>query len=120
MHLLVWMQVCQPTVMERLLVIAAQFGYATFYTAVYVLHPRLAHRLVGYLEEEAFEQYTLLLRAIDNKWIPNMEAPEIAKKYWNLAPDATLRDVCLVVRSDEAAHRDYNHELANKIKMGIH
>lgn len=31
----------------------------------------------------------------------NMPAPELAMKYWRLAPGATMRDVLLVVRADE-------------------
>jgi ubiquinol oxidase len=36
----------------------------------------------------------------------------IAKHYWGLADDATLRDVVLIVRADEAHHRDVNHGFA--------
>lgn len=38
-----------------------------------------------------------------------------AKRYWNLPQDATLRDVVVVVRADEAHHRDVNHGFANEI-----
>lgn len=119
MHLLTWMQVTKPNFLERLLVIAAQIGYTTFYTFCYVLSPRFSHRMVGYLEEEAVSAYTQFLEAIDNGSIPNVEAPEIAKKYWNLPPNATLRDVVLVVRADECMHRDYNHKLALKSKANV-
>lgn len=43
----------------------------------------------------------------------NEPAPEIAKDYWRLAPDATLLDVIYAVRSDESTHRFVNHSLAN-------
>jgi ubiquinol oxidase len=43
----------------------------------------------------------------------NMDAPEIAKDYWRLAPDAKLLDVMYAVRSDESTHRFVNHSLAN-------
>ncbi|WP_411289026.1 alternative oxidase [Phenylobacterium sp.] len=39
----------------------------------------------------------------------------IARHYWKLADDATLRDVVLVVRADEAHHRDVNHGFASKL-----
>ena len=109
----------QPSLIERLLVIAAQITYTTFYTFAYIVSPRFAHRLVGYLEEEAVDAYTAFLKAIDAGDIPNSKAPEIAIKYWNLSPDATLRYVVLVVRADECMHRDYNHELSKKSKAGI-
>lgn len=44
-----------------------------------------------------------------------MPAPEVAKRYWGLPDDATLRDVVLVVRADEAHHRDVNHGYANEL-----
>ena len=43
------------------------------------------------------------------------QAPEIAKRYWNLPDTATLRDVVLVVRADEAHHRDVNHGFASEL-----
>ncbi len=45
-----------------------------------------------------------------------MPAPKIAIDYWKLAPDARLRDVVLVIRDDEAGHRDVNHGFADELK----
>ena len=56
--------------------------------------------------------YTEYLREIDNGTLPNIAAPKIAIDYWNLSPDATLRDVVIAVREDEANHRDVNHQFA--------
>lgn len=42
-----------------------------------------------------------------------MPAPEIAIDYWHLPANATLRDVIIAVRKDEAGHRDANHQFAN-------
>jgi ubiquinol oxidase len=42
-------------------------------------------------------------------------APEIARRYWGLPEDSTLRDVVLVVRADEAHHRDVNHGFASEL-----
>lgn len=36
-------------------------------------------------------------------------------EYYNLQPTATIRDVVLAVRADEALHRDANHFLSNRI-----
>jgi ubiquinol oxidase len=71
--------------------------------------------VVGYFEEEAVISYTHYLAEIDEGRSPNVPAPEIAKRYWGLADDATLRDVVLVVRADEAHHRDVNHGYANEL-----
>jgi ubiquinol oxidase len=74
-----------------------------------------AHRVVGYFEEEAVISYTHYLAEIDEGRSPNVSAPAIARRYWVLPDDATLRDVVLVVRADEAHHRDVNHGFANEI-----
>lgn len=49
------------------------------------------------------------LEAIDSGKIENTAAPAIAIDYWKLPKDATLRDVVIAVRADEAHHRDVNH-----------
>lgn len=45
------------------------------------------------------------------KW-SNMAAPAIAIKYWKLPNNATMRDVLLNVRADEACHSHVNHKFA--------
>ena len=42
-------------------------------------------------------------------------APKSAIEYWNLSSDATLRDVVIAVRADEARHRDTNHSFADEL-----
>ena len=80
----------------------------------YVLwHSTLTSHL-GYLEEEAVHTYSEMLKDIDSGCIPNVPAPKIAIDYWGLPADATLRDVVLVVRADEADHRLLNHHLSNR------
>ena len=76
---------------------------------------KTAHRVVGYFEEEAVISYTHYLAEIDEGRSPNVPAPEIARHYWQLPDTATLRDVVLVVRADEAHHRDVNHGFANEL-----
>jgi ubiquinol oxidase len=105
MHLLIWMQVTKPTALEKALVVLAQSVYGLAYTAMYLLRPQVAHRFVGYLEEEAVAAYTAYLKAIETGALKNGPAPEIAKKYYRLPDDATLRDVILYVRIDECMHR---------------
>jgi hypothetical protein len=43
----------------------------------------------------------------------NEPAPDIARDYWRLKPDAKMLDVMYAVRSDETTHRFVNHSLAN-------
>jgi ubiquinol oxidase len=80
----------------------------------------VAHRIVGYLEEEAVVSYTQYLEEIDAGRVENVPAPQLAKDYWNLPDDARLREVVIVIRADEAEHRDTNHHFANQIAAGDH
>jgi ubiquinol oxidase len=115
MHLMTFIAVCQPTAFERFVVVAAQWVFYLFFFGLYLVSPKTAHRVVGYFEEEAVTSYTHYLREIDEGRSANVAAPDIARRYWNLPADATLRDVVLVVRADEAHHRDVNHAFANEI-----
>ncbi|CAI5466346.1 unnamed protein product [Closterium sp. Yama58-4] len=118
MHLMTFMQVSKPTWFERGLIFTVQSGFAAVYGLVYLLSPRIAHRIVGYLEEEAVHSYTQYLKEIDEGRIANVPAPQIAIDYWQLPKDATLYDVVLSVRADEAHHRDVNHYAATIIRAG--
>lgn len=115
MHLMTFVEVAQPTLFERLVILAVQWAFYVGFFALYLISPRTAHRVVGYFEEEAVLSYTHYLREIDEGRSPNVPAPAIALKYWDLPQDATLRDVVLVVRADEAHHRDVNHGFANEL-----
>ena len=59
--------------------------------------------------------YTHYLAELDAGKTPNLPAPQLAIDYWNLPVDAMLRDVVIVVRADEAGHRDRNHEMADEM-----
>nr|AGZ61934.1 mitochondrial alternative oxidase 1a [Nicotiana benthamiana] len=109
MHLMTFMEVAKPNWYERALVFAVQGVFFNAYFVTYLLSPKLAHRIVGYLEEEAIHSYTEFLKELDKGNIENVPAPAIAIDYWRLPKDSTLRDVVLVVRADEAHHRDVNH-----------
>jgi ubiquinol oxidase len=115
MHLMTFIEICRPTLFERLVVITAQWVFYMFFFGLYLVAPKTAHRLVGYFEEEAVISYTHYLKEIDDGRSPNVPAPQIALRYWNLPADATLRDVVEVVRADEAHHRDVNHAFANEL-----
>ncbi|HET9811743.1 MAG TPA: alternative oxidase [Sphingomicrobium sp.] len=115
MHLMTFIEVAKPTLFERLVIMGVQWVFYLGFFALYLISSRTAHRIVGYFEEEAVLSYTLYLKEIDEGRSANVPAPEIAKRYWNLPDSATLRDVVLVVRADEAHHRDVNHGFANEL-----
>ena len=118
MHLMTFIHIAQPNRLERLVIMLAQAIFYNVFFFTYLLAPKVAHRIVGYLEEEAVVSYTQYLLEIDAGHQENIPAPQIAIDYWKLDPDATLRDVVIAVRADEAHHRDTNHDFANQITEG--
>ena len=115
MHLMTFIEVAKPSLFERLVVLMAQWIFYISFFVVYLVSSKTAHRVVGYFEEEAVISYTHYLAELDEGRSPNVPAPEIAKRYWKLPENATLRDVVLVVRADEAHHRDVNHGFASEL-----
>ncbi|KGM86333.1 alternative oxidase [Roseovarius mucosus DSM 17069] len=120
MHLMTFVHIAQPSRGERWLIMIAQAIFYNVFFFTYLLAPRTAHRIVGYLEEEAVVSYTHYLAEIDAGRQDNVPAPQIAIDYWALPSEARLRDVVIAVRADEAHHRDTNHGFANQIMEGRH
>jgi ubiquinol oxidase len=115
MHLMTFIEVAKPTLFERLVILGVQWVFYLGFFALYLISSKTAHRVVGYFEEEAVLSYTHYLKEIDEGRSKNVPAPEIARRYWGLPESATLRDVVLVVRADEAHHRDVNHGFASEL-----
>jgi ubiquinol oxidase len=115
MHLMTFIEIAKPTWFERMVILLVQGVFLIGFSLLYLVSSRTAHRVVGYFEEEAVISYSLYLKEIDEGRSPNVPAPAIAKHYWKMADDATLRDVVLLVRDDEAHHRDINHGYASKL-----
>jgi ubiquinol oxidase len=75
-------------------------------TGILYFQPLLAYRTIKHLAGENDGTYA------------NVPAPKVALDYWKLPADARLRDVILVVRADEADHRDLNHRFADELSAG--
>lgn len=118
MHLMTFIQVAQPSLLERGLIMIAQAIFYNFYFFLYLFAPKTAHRVVAYFEEEAVISYTHYLQEIDAGRLENVPAPRIAIEYWDLPATARLRDVVIAVRADEAGHRDRNHYFADTLIAG--
>lgn len=118
MHLMTFIKIAEPSRFERFLILMGQGVFFNLYFLLYLFAPRVAHRVVGYLEEEAVISYTQYLEKVDAGVIENVPAPQLAIDYWSLGADARLRDVIIAVRADEAGHRDKNHEFADALKAG--
>lgn len=115
MHLMTFVQIVRPKQWERLLVLLAQVVFYNLYFLFYLFFPSAAHRVAGYLEEEAVRSYTEYLAGVDEGTYVNVPAPKIAIDYWKLDPNARLREVIVAIRDDESRHRDVNHDLADKL-----
>ncbi len=116
MHLMTFIEIARPNLLERALVLIAQAAFFTFFLVLYVASARTVHRLVGYFEEQAVISYTQYLREIDAGRVENVPAPRIAIDYWQLPENARLREVVVAVRADEAGHRDVNHGFADQLR----
>ncbi|ROW13959.1 hypothetical protein VPNG_04057 [Cytospora leucostoma] len=119
MHLLTFMQMCEPGWFMKTMILLAQGVYFNAMFFAYLISPKISHRFVGYLEEEAVHTYTRCVRELEAgclpKWTdPKFKIPEFAIKYWHM-PEGhrTMKDLILYIRADEASHRGVNHTLGN-------
>lgn len=118
MHLLVIMREFDAGIFIRISVIAAQLILVSVLTISYIAYPSAVHRFVGYLEETAVSTYSSVIKKMElpgtklqQAW-SNLDAPDIAKCYWNLNKNSKWIDVLQMILADEAHHRDINHTLA--------
>jgi ubiquinol oxidase len=118
MHLMTFAAIARPVWWERALIVVAQATFFGGYLIVYVAAPGFAHRLVGYLEEQAIISYTDYLAELAATGGGDRPAPAVALKYWDLPDHATLRDVITIIRDEECHHRDVNHELSDQVASG--
>jgi hypothetical protein len=116
MHLLTFLKLKEPGPFFRLSVTASQVVFWNAFFFTYLVAPKVCHRFVGYIEEEAVHTYTSVLDDIDAGKLPlftNLDAPDLGKNYWKLSPDAKFRELILAIRADEANHRAVNHTFAD-------
>ena len=113
MHLMIFIDIAQPTWLERWIVLLAHFVFIIFYTILYIFFPKTAHRMIHYFEEEAVVSYTNYLHMISSGQTEDVPAPQIAIEYYGLQGDARLSDVIVKVREDEKHHAkvNYNYSL---------
>ena len=114
-HLMTFREIAEPNLLDRLFIRTAQISFFGIYTVVYALSPATAHRMIGYIEEEAIHSYTHFIDEVEAGNIPNVPAPKLAIQYWNLDEKAKLKDLLFAIRDDEMEHRDVNHNFADQI-----
>jgi len=117
MHLMFFIEVAQPSWIERVLILVAQVVFWHFYFLMYVFFPRTAHKMIAYFEEEAVRSYTDYLSRIDSGEIENAPCPKLAIDYYGLPQNARLRELVECVRADEQKHSEVNHRLSDDIKQ---
>ena len=115
MHLMFFIEIAKPNTFERLLVIAAQGVFMTFYLFMYSFFPKTSHRMIGYFEDEAVKSYTEYLELVENGSVMNTRAPKIAIDYYSLSGEARLSDLIRSVRADEMHHSEVNHSYADSL-----
>ena len=113
MHLMFFIEIAQPNIFERLLVLLAQFIFMIFYAVLYAIDFKTAHRMIGYFEEEAVKSYTEYLALVESGDVENVPAPELAIKYYKMKKNAKLSDLIIKVRADEMHHSEVNHKYAD-------
>ncbi|KAF5020265.1 hypothetical protein F66182_7713 [Fusarium sp. NRRL 66182] len=128
MHLLTFMKMCEPGWFMKMMIIGAQGVFFNSLFVSYLVSPKIVHRFVGYLEEEAVHTYTRCIKEIEDgnlpRWTdPKFEIPDIAiqassdtdyLQYWKMPEEhRTMKDLILYIRADEANHRGVNHTLGN-------
>lgn len=115
MHLMAFLEIGKPNLLDRIIVVLVQFVFCVLYSLAYLGATRACHRFVGYLEEEATRSYTHFLEEIDAGRIADRPAPALAIQLWKLAENATMRDMVVAIRADEMRHRDNNHAIADQV-----
>lgn len=113
MHLMFFIEIANPNVFERYLVLFAQLIFMAFYFILYVIDYKTAHRMIAYFEEEAVRSYTDYLAMVENGEVENVPAPELAIKYYKMKKNAKLSDLIKKVRADEQHHSEINHKYAD-------
>src|SRR3546814_18082907 len=73
MHLMTFIEVAQPTLFERLVILAVQWVFYLAFFGLYLISARTAHRVVVYFEEDAVISYTLYLEELESGRRPELD-----------------------------------------------
>ena len=115
MHLMFFIEIAKPNLIERFIVLFSQLLFGLFYLFMYIFFTRTAHRMIGYFEDEAVNSYSEYLKMVESGKVENTPAPHLAINYYQLGADARLSDLIKCVRADEQHHSETNHSYANNL-----
>ena len=113
MHLMFFIEIAKPNLVERFIVLFSQLLFGLFYLFMYIFFTKTAHRMIGYFEDEAVSSYSEYLKMVESGKVENTPAPHLAINYYQLGADAKLSDLIKCVRADEQHHSETNHSYAN-------
>ena len=115
MHLMFFIEIAKPNLIERTIVLSAQIVFGLFYLFMYIFFTRTAHRMIGYFEDEAVKSYTEYLEIVESGKVEDIPAPQLAIQYYKLGTNSKLSDLIRCVRADEQHHSETNHNYADKL-----
>ena len=75
MHLMFFIEIAKPNILERFIVLFSQLLFGIFYVFMYIFFTRTAHRMIGYFEDEAVSSYTDYLKMVESGKVENTPAP---------------------------------------------
>ena len=114
MHLMTFIEIAKPTVLERLLVLVVQGGFFNAFFLLYLASPKTAHRIVGYFEEEAVRSYTrpiwLKSMPVGTKTLPRRKGPSTIGA-WRLTPGCAMWSALLAVSKPLCQLRLASHKM---------
>lgn len=116
-HFFTFLTLYEPGVWMRIFILIQQVAFTTMFFIAYLISSRFCHKFVGYLEEGAFRNYSMMLQDIDRKggslnhW-RDRSAGKDAVDYYRFDHTATMRDLILAIRADETCHQESNHFFA--------
>ena len=115
MHLMFFIEIAKPNLIEMFIVLFSQLLFGLFYLFMYIFFTKTAHRMIGYFEDEAVSSYSEYLKMVESGKVENTPAPHLAINYYQLGADARLSDLIKCVRADEQHHSQTNHNYANNL-----
>jgi ubiquinol oxidase len=115
MHLMFFIEIAKPNLIERTIVLSAQIVFGLFYLFMYIFFTRTAHRMIGYFEDEAVKSYTEYPEIVESGKVEDIPAPQLAIQYYKLGSNSKLSDLIRCVRADEQHHSETNHNYADKL-----
>lgn len=105
MHLLTFMKMCEPGWFMKTMILGAQGIFFNSLFIAYLLSPKIVHRFVGYLEEEAVHTYTRAIKEIEEghlpRWTdPNFQIPDIAIQVGRASVEREVRSGWQIIEAD--------------------